>query len=54
MISINLSDIAILNIKASDYCCVISLISKTETIKLLQNAEIFENIYKNGRNYKIW
>ena len=40
MISINLSDIAILNIKASDYCCVISLISKTETIKLLQNADL--------------
>ena len=28
MMSMNLSDIAILNIKGSDYCCIISLISK--------------------------
>ena len=32
MMSINLSDIAILNIKGSDYCCIISLISKREVI----------------------
>ena len=30
MMSISLSDIAILNIKGSDYCCIISLISKNE------------------------
>ena len=35
MISINLSDIAILNIKGADYCCIISLISKNEAINLL-------------------
>ena len=35
----NLSDIAILNIKGSDYRCSISLISKNETINLMQNAE---------------
>ena len=28
MMSINVSDIATLNIKGSDYCCIISLISK--------------------------
>ena len=28
MVSLNYSDIAILNIKGSDYCCIISLISK--------------------------
>ena len=28
MMSMNLSNIAILNIKGTDYCCVISLISK--------------------------
>ena len=28
--TVNLSDIAILNIKASDYYCIISLISKNE------------------------
>ena len=40
--SLNLSDIAILNIKASDHCCIISLISKNEDIKLLQNAYFTE------------
>ena len=32
----NLSDIAISNIKGSDYCCIISGISKTEAINLMQ------------------
>ena len=36
----NLSDIAILNIKGSDYHCVISLISKNEAINLMQNADL--------------
>ena len=40
MLSTNLSNIAILNIKGSDYCCIISLISKNEAIKLLQNADL--------------
>ena len=40
MISINVSNIAILNIKASDYCCIISLISKNDTINLFQNADL--------------
>ena len=40
MMSINFSDIAILNIKGSDYCCIISLISKNEAIHLLQNADL--------------
>ena len=34
MMSINLSDIAILNVKSSDYCCAISLLSKNEAINL--------------------
>ena len=42
MISVNLSDIAILDIKGSDYCCIISLISKNEAISLLQNADLTE------------
>ena len=37
--SVNLSDIAIINIKGSDYCCIISLISKKEAINLLKNVE---------------
>ena len=32
MISVNLSDIAILNINGSDYRCIISVISKNEAI----------------------
>ena len=42
MMSINLRDIAILNINVSDYCCIISLISKKEGINLLQNADLTE------------
>ena len=37
--SMNLSDIAILNIKGSDYCCIISLFSKNEAIDVIQNAQ---------------
>ena len=40
--SINLSDIAILNIKCSAYHSIISLISKTEAINVLQNADLTE------------
>ena len=32
MMPMNLSDIAISKIKGSDYCCIISLISKNEAI----------------------
>ena len=39
MMSIKLSDIAILNIKGYYYGCIISLISKNEAIKLMQNAD---------------
>ena len=38
----NLSDFAILNIKGSDYLCIISLISKNEVINLIQNADLTE------------
>ena len=44
MMSVNLSDIAILNIKGSDYCCIISRISKNEAINVMQNADLTENI----------
>ena len=40
--SINLSNIAILNIKASDYRRIINLISKNEAIKFMQNADLTE------------
>ena len=42
MMSMNLSDIAILNIKDSDYRCIISLISKNEAINLTQNSDLTE------------
>ena len=40
MMSINLSDIAIINIKGSNYGCIISLISKNQVINLMQNADL--------------
>ena len=38
----NLRDIAILNIKGSDYSCIISGISKNEAINLMQNINLTE------------
>ena len=40
MMSINFRDVAILNIKGSDYYCIISLISKNEATNVLQNADL--------------
>ena len=48
MMSMNLSDIAILNIKDSNYRCIISLISKNEAINLMQNADLT----KKAEHYK--
>ena len=42
MMAVNLSDIAILNIKGSNYGCIISFISKNEAINLWQNADLTE------------
>ena len=44
MMSMNLSNIAISNIKGSDYHCIISLISKNEAINLMQNANLTEKV----------
>ena len=54
MMSMKLSDIAILNIKGSDHCCTISRISKSEAIKLFQNIDLTEKVghYKKMENYK--
>ena len=43
MMSMNLSDIAILKIKGSHYRCITSLISKNEAINLMQNADLTEH-----------
>ena len=53
--SVKLRDIAILNIKGSDYCCIISLISKNEAIHLLQSADLIKKVelYKL-KKYKIF
>ena len=40
--SVNLSDIAILNIKSYDYRCIISGISKNEAINLIRNPDLTE------------
>ena len=40
IMSMNLRDIAILNIIGFAYCCIISLISKNEVINLLQKAHL--------------
>ena len=42
MLSMNLINIAILNIKGSNYCCIISGISKNEAINLMQNIDLTE------------
>ena len=40
MMSMNLSDIAISNIKGSDYRCIISGISKSEALNSIQNIDL--------------
>ena len=40
LMSMNLSDIAILNIQGTDCCCVTIQISKSEAINLMQNIDL--------------
>ena len=42
MMSMNLNDIAILNIKSADYCCIIGGISKSVALSLMQNTDSTE------------
>ena len=42
MMSMDRSDIAILNIKRADYRCIISGISKDKAINLMQNTDLTE------------
>ena len=44
MMSMNVSNIAILNIHNSDYHCVISRISKSETINLILNFDLIKKV----------
>ena len=38
----SLTDNTISNIKNADYCCIISRISKTEALNLIENANLTE------------
>ena len=44
MMSMNLMDIAILNIKSADHCSIISGISKSEAIHLMRNIDLSEKV----------
>ena len=46
MISMNLSDIAIFNIKSAGYQCVISGTSKSEAVNSMQNIELTKKVEK--------
>ena len=40
MMSVTLGNIDVLNIKGFDSCCIISLISKSGAINIMQNADL--------------
>ena len=50
MMSMNLNDIVILNIRGIDYRCIINEISESEAVNLLQNVDLSE---KSGSLKKI-
>ena len=43
MMSMNISDIAIINIKSTDDCCIIIGISRKEAVDLMLNIDLTEN-----------
>ena len=49
-----LSDIAILNKKDADYCCIISIITKSAAINLMQNTDLTEKKQGIKRTIKIY
>ena len=56
MLSVNISDIAIITVKNIDYRCIIHSISKTELINLVESfvLEDREYIYKKISVYSRW
>ena len=48
MVSLNLGNIAILNIKSAEYPCIVRRISKSESINVMENA----NLTEKGEHYK--
>ena len=53
MMSISLSDIPILNIKGTDYCCIIRRISKCEAINIIQKIDQTNKSIKHKTYYHI-
>ena len=49
MMPMNLSDIAIVNIYGVGYCCIINEIGKSESVDLLQKADLNKQV----EHYKI-
>ena len=45
MLSVNISDIAIIAVKSFDYCCIIRNISKSEAINLSKNSVLEDGGY---------
>ena len=43
MMSVNLNDIAILNIRGVDYRCIVNRIRKSDTVNLQQNTDLTED-----------
>ena len=42
MTSVNLHDVAILNIRGFDYRCIINGISKSDAVNILKNSDLTE------------
>ena len=40
----NLSDIAISNIRSADYCSIVSIFGKREAINLMSDADLIEKL----------
>ena len=49
---INRSNVAILNIRSVDYCCIIEGISKSEAVNLQQNAKLKKWIITKYKFYE--
>ena len=54
--SINLSNIGNLNIKGSDYCCILSLISKYKALSLMKmliwlKKSVYPQVFSNEHKY---
>ena len=52
MMSMNFSNTAILKIKNADYHCIITGITQSETIKLLQNIGLTEKSETLSKKYQ--